>query len=324
MQVQSSWHGPERRRWPRIPASLLVGVSAAFVNGPDVTLVNLSCGGALIEVSARYPMKAFVRLKLARSTGAVTTAAGTVLWSKVNSIVNGQVSYLMAVAFDKPIADMEGATGIRIGESETPASLPSVTPPEYLDVAIPGEQTIATDADVPVVVTGPPLPAETMAREDRHEQPASLQVEAEQQRWSEEKSRLVLELTSATARADALRTALEALEQEQQQASREQHDRYQTIIADMARTATDQQVELSRQRGAAESQRTDFESRIRELQAQLQALEIRCAAHEGRHRVMQQEVERLASILATPIDPPVDQQDAITTFRSPPAAAHVA
>lgn len=42
----------ERRQWPRIPASLLRNLAASIIAGPDVKLVNLSRGGALMEVAA--------------------------------------------------------------------------------------------------------------------------------------------------------------------------------------------------------------------------------------------------------------------------------
>jgi hypothetical protein len=323
MHVQSSPIEPERRRWPRIPASLLGNVSASLVNGPDVSLVNLSRSGALIEVASRYPMKAFVRLKLVRTPEVVTITAGTVLWSKVNAIVNGQVSYLMAVAFDKPIADMEAATGIRTEEPEKPSLPPSAPPALSPDAPMVVEEAIRLDAVAAIDLVAPSVaPPHVVDVEERHEAQAVAQVQAEQQRWNDEKSRLLLELTAATARAEALQASLETRDQEHRQALGEQHDRYQTIIADMIKASTDQQVELSRQRDASAHQRTEFENRIRELQAQVQVLELRNAAHDGRHRILRQEVERLLSICTAPADAPVTPRDNVTEFPTPTTAAH--
>ncbi|HVH55867.1 MAG TPA: hypothetical protein VM791_06415 [Vicinamibacterales bacterium] len=297
-------------------------MSASLVNGPDVSLVNLSRSGALIEVASRYPMKAFVRLKLVRTPEAVTIAAGTVLWSKVNAIVNGQVSYLMAVVFEKPIADMEGATGIRTEEPEKPSPPPSAPPALSPDPPIVAE-AIRIDAVVPIDIVAPSVaPPPVVDAEGRHEAQAVAQAEAEQRRWDDEKSRLLPELTAATARAEALQASLETRDQEHRQALGEQHDRYQTIIADMIKASTDQHVELSRQRDASEHQRTEFENRIRDLQAQVQVLELRNAAYEGRHRMLRQEVERLLSICTTPADGPVAQRDNVTEFPSPASATH--
>jgi hypothetical protein len=322
MQAQSSPVEPERRRWPRIPASLLGNVSASLVNGPDVSLVNLSRSGALIEVASRYPMKAFVRLKLVRTPEAVTIAAGTVLWSKVNAIVNGQVSYLMAVVFEKPIADMEAATGIRTEEPEKPSLPPSAPPALSPDPPMVVEEAIRIDTVVPIDIVAPSIALpQVVDVEQRHEAQAVAQAEAEQRRWDDEKSRLLLELTAATARAEALQASLETRDQEHRQALGEQHDRYQTIIAEMIKASTDQHVELSRQRDASEHQRTEFENRIRDLQAQVQVLELRNAAHDGRHRILRQEVERLLSICSAPADAPLAQRDNVTEFPSPTTAA---
>lgn len=113
---------PERRQWPRLPASMLGDLAASIVSGPEVKLVNLSRGGALIEVPTRYPMRSWVRLRLTRSSGDVTVAAGTVLWSQVASMIGGRINYLMAIAFETPIADLTAATGIREPQADARAA----------------------------------------------------------------------------------------------------------------------------------------------------------------------------------------------------------
>lgn len=113
---------PERRQWPRLPASMLGDLAASIVSGPEVKLVNLSRGGALIEVPTRYPMRSWVRLRLTRSSGDVTVAAGTVLWSQVASMIGGRINYLMAIAFETPIADLAAATGIREPQADARAA----------------------------------------------------------------------------------------------------------------------------------------------------------------------------------------------------------
>lgn len=113
---------PERRQWPRLPASMLGDLAASIVSGPEVKLVNLSRGGALIEVPTRYPMRSWVRLRLTRSSGDVTVAAGTVLWSQVASMIGGRINYLMAIAFETPIADLAAATGIREPQADPRAA----------------------------------------------------------------------------------------------------------------------------------------------------------------------------------------------------------
>ena len=138
----------ERRQWPRIPASLLGNVTASIMAGPDVKLVNLSRGGALMEVAARYPMRSKVRLKLMRSTGEITQVPGTVSWAKVGSITNGKINYLLAVIFEKSIDDLDGATGVNGIENEALAAMPS--DPGYGD-----DEIHAVQSDTPVPAAPP-------------------------------------------------------------------------------------------------------------------------------------------------------------------------
>jgi hypothetical protein len=259
-----------------------------------VTLVNLSRSGALIEVSTRYAMKAFVRLKLVRAPEKVTIAPGTVLWSRVNSIVNGQVSYFMAVAFERPIADIEEAIGVR-------------------------EAATNPVADVPEV---PPTPTEVLKIVERDDDPAVGREAVEQPPMDDDRARLVLDLTAAMARADALQATLASREQQHQQALRAQHERYQAIIAETVKASTDQQLGIARQRDAAEYQKAQLESRIAALVTEVQVLERRNAAHEERQQALRQEVERLLSVLAAPVDAPTVRPDSVTAFPIPPPAVH--
>jgi hypothetical protein len=267
MPDPSSTHGPERRRSPRIPGTLLAQVSASLVNGPEVSLVNLSRSGALMEVAARYPMRAFVRLKLVRPPETVTVAAATVVWSRVSSIVNGQVGYLMAVAFEKPIVDIEVATGVRVD----------------------GERIPDTTAVEPAAFEIAPRPHASA--------PA-----APEPRPHDEEPTLRLERASATAKVEALQTALDSREQDHRRALREQQERYESIIADMASATNDLRAEICRQRDAADVERRESDTRTRHLEMQLHLLESRGAAHEGRSRLLRQEIERLLAVIATPIE----------------------
>lgn len=98
--------GIERRRWPRIPASSLGDVSAAIVAGPDVRLVDLSRGGALLEASERVPLQSFVRLELTPAHGDTSRTEGRVAWARVSSIHDGRVHYRVAIVFAEPLAEL--------------------------------------------------------------------------------------------------------------------------------------------------------------------------------------------------------------------------
>jgi hypothetical protein len=203
--------GAERRQWPRIPASLLNDVTASIIAGPDVKLVNLSRGGALMEVAARYPMRSKVRLKLTRPGGGVTQVHGVVSWAKVASISNGRINYLLAVIFDSAIEDLSAATGIDDVENHAAVSM----------VADPFEGTEASAAalSLPTVV---PSPAPAVADENA----SPLLVETEPAYVEEELSESLFNargdqppvpapaadheaLSAAAARAEELRRELE-------------------------------------------------------------------------------------------------------------------
>jgi hypothetical protein len=320
MQTDLTPAGSERRQWPRIPASQLTGVSASFVNGPDVRLVNLSCGGTLVEVPARYPMRSFVRVKLTGPTGEGTIAPGNVAWAKVASIVNGQVTYLIAVIFAKPILDLAAATGVQALQPDAAASaasdLPSITGP-------PSDLPSITASDVMLDIP-PPATLELAGLDPFDDERNALrgELEAARRQWEEEKSRLVTELAEAAMRADSLAAALEthkaavethkaaletheaALEtckQEHLQALGEQHGRYETRMAELLEAANDQQAEYSRERAV---------------------LEAHGAAHEARYRALRQEAERLISILTAPVEPASARQDNVGAFQPGAWPAH--
>ena len=127
--------GSERRQWPRVPASSLSHITASVVAGPPVQLVNLSRGGALMEVASRFPMRSRVRLKLTLATGEVTVAEGLVAWARVAAIVNKQVNYLVAIIFDTPIPDLGGLDPAPIQESAPPVEV--IEAPPAIGVAVP-------------------------------------------------------------------------------------------------------------------------------------------------------------------------------------------
>lgn len=91
-----------------MPAAALSHITASVVAGPHVRLVNLSRGGALMEVASRFPMRSRVRLKLSQTSGEVTVAEGVVAWARVAAIVDRQINYLVAVIFDNVIPDLGG------------------------------------------------------------------------------------------------------------------------------------------------------------------------------------------------------------------------
>ena len=130
-----SHSGNERRKWPRIPASSLEIASAAIVAGPAVKLVDLSRGGALLEVASRFALRSSVRLKLTRSNGEVITVDGCVARAKVAGFVNGQINYRFVVTFDQPItldlpglpSDVQPQEQVSVASPDCPPAVPSAS-----------------------------------------------------------------------------------------------------------------------------------------------------------------------------------------------------
>jgi hypothetical protein len=79
------------------------------VAGPEVKLVDLSRGGALLEVASRFALRSSVRLKLTKPSGEVVVADGCVARAKVAALVNGQINYRFAVIFEQPLQDLPAA-----------------------------------------------------------------------------------------------------------------------------------------------------------------------------------------------------------------------
>ena len=232
--MEMSQSGAERRRWARIPGASLSDVSASIVSGPDVSLVNLSCGGALVQVAARYPVRSAIRLKLTRSTGEVTVAPGTVAWAEVASIVDGKIHYLVAIIFQQPI-DMAVATG-------------SQQPDEAVLSSPLSELSAAPDAANPA--GGHALEAVLNAREAEH-----ARALAEQQARYEV---LLAELTTVA---------------NGQQAEYRQLLEQQAAAADQQRAAVERAVrELEAQLRAAEERCAAHETRLLALRREAETL----------------------------------------------------
>ena len=198
-----SYAGIERRRWPRIPAAALGNMSASILAGPEaVKLVDLSCGGALLEVAARFPLKSSVRLKLTQPGGEPILVEGRVARAKVAALVNGVINYRFAVIFDKPIGAFPGSAGDQLAASAVAAGAPSdagkdasVATPQAAPVA--GERTLA-------IVPARPVAVASVGESD--ESPVVLRGDLERER-----NRLEKELAAATAELARQSTANQSL-----------------------------------------------------------------------------------------------------------------
>ncbi len=101
--------GIERRTSPRLPPSAIPSLkSISLSSGPEVVLINISRGGALLESDRRLRPSTKICLRLVTAE-TVHQVWGRVLRSQVSGLVGG-LHYQSAVAFDQELALLAGAT----------------------------------------------------------------------------------------------------------------------------------------------------------------------------------------------------------------------
>jgi hypothetical protein len=186
-------------------------------------LVNVSAGGALLEVGSRIPSRGAVRLRLTTPTGERIQVEGSLAWARVAKIAGGQVTYRIAVEFARPIAALAtsavAASEVDAGEIDAgeidaqgiDAQEREPQAPRVEDL----ERELATAAADLACQTA--LIETLAARLDaaiRMRQTASAEWGRERDRWEEERARLLQQLAEATARADAVQARADTHERE--------------------------------------------------------------------------------------------------------------
>ncbi len=122
-ETENQRKGAERRTAPRLPPSAIDGLRAAkLVAGPEVRLVNISRGGALLETRARLLIGSKVSVKLTTKDGLFTLRGG-VLRSRVTVLEAGMILYESAVVFDEEFTQLaEGTLSAEAFRSEAEIS----------------------------------------------------------------------------------------------------------------------------------------------------------------------------------------------------------
>ncbi len=100
--------GGDRRAAPRYAAALLGDVNARLSDGRDVTLVDFSRCGILIESDARFQIGTRATVRIAAGRVEVT-AGGTVVRSRVSGMSRADLRYQTAIAVDTDLALLERA-----------------------------------------------------------------------------------------------------------------------------------------------------------------------------------------------------------------------
>ena len=259
----------ERRRWPRIPAASLAGWSAALATSPETRLVDISPGGAQLELPARLAPRSAVRLTLTRSGAQPLMVPGRVAWAKLATISGtGQLVFHVGVEFDTVLAQLD--TMMADDGAARAADAASVAPP-------------------PVV-----------------EEPAAGAVAALQARLAavarEHAEQLAAERAQFEATIAELVRTTDAQQLEYQALAIELSD----CREELGRQRELHESQLARCEAAFQQQLADAEARNRALTIRLESTDALCVAQEFRHRALRSEAERLLSLFAVPLAPHSD------------------
>jgi hypothetical protein len=116
--------GDDRRAWPRVPAERLASVAARLATGSEVTLIDLSRGGARIETDKRMLPNSSVALKLIAADSAFVIT-GRVVRSRVIRLAQGGLGYDVAMSFNEPLQNFAELPQPAATAAPAAASLPA-------------------------------------------------------------------------------------------------------------------------------------------------------------------------------------------------------
>ncbi len=162
--ASSTTVGKERRAFPRRPASELTFLkSVKLLAGPEVRLVDVSRGGALLESETPLPPGTRICLRLV-TTDTTLLIDGRVLRSRVSCLQPGLVRYRSAVQFDDEVALFSedrpetAAESVDSAASQQPAEK-TAEPAQSLvaSSALAGDVTEYVTVTAVVTETGPDL-----------------------------------------------------------------------------------------------------------------------------------------------------------------------
>lgn len=145
----------DRRASPRLPPSAIPSLKGVkLVAGPEVRLVNISRGGALIESEARLSPGSNLCLRLVTAES-VYLLKGQVLRSKVASLTGGSPRYQSAVSFIEEFSILPGRQRphrAEVGTVEDPQADRVAAPPSA-DTPCSSTGEIRQEGDLPELET---------------------------------------------------------------------------------------------------------------------------------------------------------------------------
>ena len=131
----------ERRAEPRRPMSEVASVSAVRVGPETVSVVDISCGGLLMDCSKWVRRNSEIRLKVVDDAGQSKLVPALVIESQVAGFDSAAVKYRTRVTFKTPL---------ELVVNEAPAPMPVEEPPaDEAPVIVPTSQVepLAAEAE---------------------------------------------------------------------------------------------------------------------------------------------------------------------------------
>lgn len=255
-------------------------MSASIVAGPDALLVDLSKGGALLELAGRLSLGSAVKLRLIRDGGEVVLVTGRVAWQKVASIAAGKINYRVAVAFDVPLADSvladSDAPAVTATSSPEPEAQPERSPAV---VPFPTAQPKLQLSNAPTPAAAASAEVEDLRRKlgaakaDLSCQAAILESLAAKLKDSEQqRTALIRQLADAVKRGEDLQVQLDAREQKYAAALREQQVAHESIVAEMLKVTSERQAEYLELLGRHQLAEQEHAKALREQQEAHEAI----------------------------------------------------
>jgi hypothetical protein len=306
MSAEQPPRGADRRRAPRFPVTRLPLLRASILAGPDVTIINVSRGGLLLESEMRLRPGFGICLNLTLN-GRIHVLNGRVSHATALT-VDGRLIYRVGVSLDEETAifDPIAAHGREAAE-EDPNTAARVPPPPRSD------DRPETDANRETSSLREQLNAE---RRDREQLAGTIQTMREGLQSGE---RLRQEIIDAHA---ADRVLWEAEQQELVERVREAEEQAASMIQDM-RAARDSGRRAARQQAqrvaALETQVREREQQLAEVRAAqaalLESLTERVQMYERKDRVIEEQRTRMTAQLATTETWCTDQQDLLYRIR---------
>jgi hypothetical protein len=148
------------RSAPRLPPSAISKLkSIRLVAGPEVTLINISRGGALIETDALLVPHSAIAIRLV-TADAVFLLRGRVLRSRAASFQGSALIYQSALAFDEELPFLDGAQDQPQADTAPEEAILQAGEGEAIDAGMkPGisEQPAMITIDIPIPPWGPDL-----------------------------------------------------------------------------------------------------------------------------------------------------------------------